>query len=78
MISDGLVDEVKSLLPYANDSKALSTAIGYKEIISYLEGDCTLEEAISLIQKKFSSLCEASIHVLSSPTSSSLDFGLFR
>ena len=27
------------------------TAIGYKEIISYLEGDCTLEEAISLIQK---------------------------
>ena len=51
MISDGLVDEVKSLLPYANDSKALSTAIGYKEIISYLEGDCTLEEAISLIQK---------------------------
>lgn len=51
MISDGLVDEVKSLLPYVNDSKALSTAIGYKEIISYLEGDCTLEEAVSLIQK---------------------------
>lgn len=51
MIDDGLVDEVKSLLPYAKESKALSTAIGYKEIISYLEGECTLNDAISMIQK---------------------------
>lgn len=51
MIDDGLVDEVKSLLPYVKESKALSTAIGYKEIISYLEGECTLNDAISMIQK---------------------------
>ncbi len=48
MISDGLVDEVKGL-SLDRDSTA-SQAIGYKEIISYLDGDCTLDEAIEKIK----------------------------
>ena len=51
MIDDGLVDEVKSLL--ARDkplSKQARCAIGYAEIIDYLDGKITLEEAIEKIK----------------------------
>jgi tRNA dimethylallyltransferase len=51
MIDDGLVDEVKSLL--AEDrplSKQAHCAIGYAEIIDYLEGKMTLEKAIEKIK----------------------------
>lgn len=51
MINDGLVEEARSLFTRYNDSKALTTAIGYKEILNYLNGDCTLEEATAMIQK---------------------------
>jgi len=51
MISDGLVDEAKSLL---NEDKPLSKqarcAIGYAEIIKYLSGQTTLEDAIESIK----------------------------
>lgn len=50
MIADGLVDEVKNLYPSHIGSQA-SAAIGYKEIISYLRGETSLEEAISLIKQ---------------------------
>jgi tRNA dimethylallyltransferase len=49
MIKNGLVDEVKSLLPFKK-LNALNT-VGYKEIFQYLEGHCTLEFAISEIKK---------------------------
>lgn len=49
MIANGLVEEVKSLLPYKN-LNALNT-VGYKEIFQYLEGHCTLDFAISEIKK---------------------------
>lgn len=52
MIDAGLVDEVKGLLA---EDKQLSTqarcAIGYAEIIDYIEGRCGLDEAIELIKK---------------------------
>jgi tRNA dimethylallyltransferase len=52
MISDGLADEVKSLL---NEDKSLSKqarcAIGYAEIIEHLSGQTTLEDATELIKK---------------------------
>ena len=51
MIKDGLIDEVKSLYHHKNNSKALNTAIGYKELFKYLDGEITLEEAIDLIKK---------------------------
>lgn len=49
MIDEGLVDEVRNLLPY-RDLPALQT-VGYKEIFSYLDGEIPLEEAIRLIQR---------------------------
>lgn len=49
MINDGLVDEVKSVYQY-KDLNSLNT-VGYKEIIQYLEGNCTLEFAIEKIKQ---------------------------
>lgn len=52
MIRDGLVDEVRSLMQL--DGFLTSTAcdgIGYREIVSYLSGDCSLETATELIKK---------------------------
>lgn len=52
MIAKGLVDEVKSILEMGYDKKlnALNT-VGYKEIISYLEGEINLELAVELIKR---------------------------
>lgn len=52
MLSDGLVDEVRNLLE-AGYSPRLSTmsAIGYGEIIQYLQGEMTYEEAVTLIKR---------------------------
>ena len=47
MIAAGLVEEVRSVLPY-RDHNALQT-VGYKEIFDYLDGSITLEQAIELI-----------------------------
>jgi tRNA dimethylallyltransferase len=52
MIDAGLVDEVKKLL--AEDkplSKQASCAIGYAEIIDYLNGKTNLDEAVELIKQ---------------------------
>jgi len=52
MIADGLVDEVRSLLAEEKPlSKQARCAIGYAEIIEYLNGQISLEEAIELIKK---------------------------
>jgi tRNA dimethylallyltransferase len=52
MINCGLVDEVKNLLNKYNLSKTSKAAIGYKEIISYLDNEISLIEAIELIKKR--------------------------
>jgi tRNA dimethylallyltransferase len=44
MFENGLIEEVKSLMKLDTDSHALD-AIGYKEIMAYLNQKCTLEEA---------------------------------
>ena len=49
MMDDGLVDEVRSMLPY-RDFPALQT-VGYKEIFEYLDGKIPLDEAVRLIQR---------------------------
>lgn len=49
MIDDGLVPEVQSLVKY-RALDALQT-VGYKEIFDYLDGKCSLDEAVSLIQQ---------------------------
>lgn len=52
MISEGLIDEVKNLLNkgYQKDLTSMK-AIGYKEIIDYLEGSVSLEEAVSILKR---------------------------
>jgi len=52
MINNGLVDEVKTLLNKYNLSTTSKEAIGYKEIISYLNGEISLEESIALIKQR--------------------------
>ncbi|MBQ8060720.1 MAG: tRNA (adenosine(37)-N6)-dimethylallyltransferase MiaA [Bacteroidales bacterium] len=49
MMDAGLVEEVRSLLPYRS-CQALQT-VGYKEIFEYLDGTIPLEEAVRLIQR---------------------------
>jgi tRNA dimethylallyltransferase len=49
MISAGLINEVRSLLPY-KDTQAMQT-VGYKEIVSFLDGHLTQEEAIAKIKQ---------------------------
>lgn len=52
MIELGLVDEVRSLLDQGLDKNSQSLkAIGYKEVISYLEGEIEYSEMIDLIKK---------------------------
>jgi tRNA dimethylallyltransferase len=48
MIENGLVDEVKSLLPYRH-LNALNT-VGYKEIFQYLDSEITLGQAVTNIK----------------------------
>ena len=49
MLADGLVAEVTSLLPY-RDLQALQT-VGYKEIFKHLDGEWSLDEAVSKIKQ---------------------------
>lgn len=49
MIEQGLVEEVRAVLPY-RDHSALQT-VGYKEIFSYLDGEIGLSEATELIKR---------------------------
>jgi tRNA dimethylallyltransferase len=49
MIELGLVDEARAVYPFRN-LNSLNT-VGYKELFTYFDGDCTLAEAIDLIQR---------------------------
>ncbi len=52
MVADGLVDEVKALLAEEKPlSKQARSAIGYAEIIDYLNGNQNLDDAVELIKK---------------------------
>ena len=48
MLREGLVDEVRGLLPHRG-LPALRT-VGYTEIFDYLDGNCTLDEAVTRIK----------------------------
>ncbi len=50
MVREGLLDEVKRIHDEYGDIKALQ-AIGYKELVSFLNGECGLEDAITLIKR---------------------------
>lgn len=52
MIEEGLVEEAKNLKEKYQLSTTSYQAIGYKEILEYLDGKYSLEEAIELIKKR--------------------------
>lgn len=49
MIKSGLVEEAREVYPYRN-LNSLNT-VGYKELFSYFDGTCSLDEAIDMIQR---------------------------
>ena len=49
MMEKGLLEEVKSLMPY-RDLNALKT-VGYAELFDYLDGKCSLSEAVDKIKQ---------------------------
>jgi tRNA dimethylallyltransferase len=52
MIRDGLVDEVRNILQDGFDTKLNSlNTVGYKEMITHLNGELSLERAIELIKR---------------------------
>ncbi len=51
MIKNGLIDEVQDLMNKYNLSKTARQALGYKEIINYLNGERKLSEAIRIIKR---------------------------
>lgn len=51
MLASGLVGEVRRLLSQGfREGLTAQHAIGYKEIVAYLDGDCSLEEAVASIK----------------------------
>lgn len=52
MLQQGLVEEVHKLLDYGCTSDMVSMqGLGYKEIVSYLKGECSLEEAVYILKR---------------------------
>lgn len=52
MIEHGLVEEVKELLDYGCTKDMVSMqGLGYKELIPYLEGSCSLTEAVDILKR---------------------------
>lgn len=52
MLARGLVDEVRMLRELGCHRGMVSMqGLGYKEILDYLEGDCTLEEAVVILKR---------------------------
>lgn len=53
MIEAGLIDEVKNLLKTTtNESLTSMQSLGYKELVPYIRGEISLEEAVELIKKR--------------------------
>lgn len=52
MLEDGLVKEVQGLLNEGVSPASVSMqGLGYKEIVAYLKGECTLEEAVYVLKR---------------------------
>ena len=52
MMENGLVDEVKKLKDMGcHRGQTSMQGLGYKEILDYLDGGCTLEEAVYILKR---------------------------
>lgn len=52
MLQRGLVHEVEALVKKYGETEVLESTIGYREILPYLRGECSLSEARRRIQKR--------------------------
>lgn len=52
MVSSGLIEEVKNLLTVYSPTTSAFNAIGYREVIQYLQNEITLEEAVTLMKRR--------------------------
>ncbi|MCQ2776227.1 MAG: tRNA (adenosine(37)-N6)-dimethylallyltransferase MiaA [Bacilli bacterium] len=52
MFENGLVEEVKELLNKYELSVTAKAAIGYKEVLDYLDNKMTLEDCVALVQQR--------------------------
>ncbi len=53
MMRAGWLDEVKELVEkYGWENRVLNSTLGYRELLSYLRGELSLDEAVSLIKKR--------------------------
>ena len=52
MFENGLVDEVKNLVNKYDLSITAKAAIGYKEVLDYLDNKLSLEDCITLVQQR--------------------------
>ena len=52
MIEQGLIEEVKEISKKYNKFPTAMQGLGYKEVVDYLEGNCTKEEMIEKIKKE--------------------------
>ena len=53
MVEQGLLEEVQSLKDMGCHKDMVSMqGLGYKEILAYLDGECSLEEAVDLLKKE--------------------------
>lgn len=52
MVEEGLINEVESLLKKGyNENLVSMQGLGYKEIVPYIKGECTLEEALYILKR---------------------------
>ena len=51
MIKNGLIDEVKELMKIYPDNLVSMKGLGYKEIIGYLKGEYSLEDAVYILKR---------------------------
>lgn len=52
MISNGLIEEAKYFYDKKISSKAINTAIAYKELYMYFDGKISLDDAVNLIKQR--------------------------
>lgn len=51
MIASGLLDEVRTLFEDGLEDSQSMKAIGYKELLPYLKGEGTLEDAVAILKR---------------------------
>lgn len=51
MLQRGLVEEVRQLMQRYDAWGTALQGLGYKEIIAYIKGECTLEDAVEILKR---------------------------